>query len=723
MTKQKLLPHASYHDVYTSLREYFRTHPEFGNDVWRADSLARTKTLPLTLRRAHALNAILENSSLVHTPGALLVGAGYAGWRVSAGTFTPECLQAGQNAVVAIGDRTFRTHANHHSLDYETILKYGLAGLEQRAQPDQAADGADLEFLQSVVVALQGLRQHVRRWSEHLTEKAQEKSPFSPLLLAQADQLTRLADEPPQTFRDALQLVFLCHCAMQLDNRYAQAFGRLDQYLYPFYQADLAEDRVTPEEAQNLFDHLFAAITAPDDFTGDVQNITLGGVKPADGSDAVNDLSYMILEACKRVGKPGGNCTARISSHTPRAFVEKCSEVIHTGVGYPAVFNDDLEVAALEALGYPPEHARDYVFVGCIEVQIQGRHAPWADDRLNPLHSLNLALFNGVDSLTGTCVEPFDADPPDFEAFYQRFLHHARTDIQHALDDADASQKICDARPQDYTTPLMSAFTADCITRGRDMNDGGAVYPGDMGYGCMGIGSLADSLMAVKKLVYDRPTFTLEKLRQMCLANFDGFENERQVLLRGVPKFGNAIEEVDTLAARIVRDLAAVFAARRTPQGGRYLMLMAANTSNIWAGNQIGATPDGRFSGQPVSDASSPTFGRDQNGPTAVIRSIARLPYELCPAGNVVNIKLSPLGNSDERWCHALTSLIISAMQMGVSELQFNTTGAETLKKAMAEPEAYENLVVRVSGFSANFVRQGRAVQEDILARTEHQVA
>jgi formate C-acetyltransferase len=434
----------------------------------------------------------------------------------------------------------------------------------------------------------------------------------------------------------------------------------------------------------------------------------LGGVRPEDGGDAVNELSFMILEACKRVGKPGGNCTARIGGATPPAFVMKCAEVIQTGIGYPAVFNDDLEVESLLAMGYPAEHARDYCFVGCIEVQIQGRHAPWADDRVNPLHAVNLALFNGVDSLTGqVCDVPFPDDPGDFEAF----------------DRADSLQRPYDANPKEYTAPLLSAFTADCIVRGRDVNDGGAVYPGDYGFGCMGIASVADSLMAVKHAVYDPAFLTLDGLRDLCRRNFEGRGNERQRLLRGIAKFGNDATEVDAIAARVVEDLASEFGSRRTPAGGHYLMLMAANTGNVWAGAQVGATPDGRRAGTPVSDASSPSFGRDLNGPTAVIRSVGKLPYRFCPAGNVVNLKLSAPGQSDQNWRQALAALIAGAMRVGVSELQFNTTGAEALRDAMEHPETHGGLVVRVSGFSATFVTQPRGVQEDILARTEHDLA
>lgn len=679
----------------------------------------------MTIRRAMALNAVFERCTLAHEPGELLVGAGLSGTRVKQGDYTEDEFAVAGTVLAPIGERNFHSHANHHSQDYPTVLRLGFCGLEQLSQERLAAAQNDTgrDFMQSVIVALQGARAHLRRWSAHLLALSEKEAAYSSLLSAQSEQLARLADQPPQSFRDALQLVYLCHCMMQLDNRGAQAFGRLDQFLYPFYAADRLAERISVEEAQNMLDHLFAKITAPDDFygLGNVQNITLGGVKPEDGSDATNELSYLILEACKRVGKPGGNCTARIGDKTPRAFIEKCAQVIHTGVGYPAVFNDDLQIRCMLDLGYPIEHARDYCFVGCIEIQVQGRHAPWADSRINPLHAVSLALYNGVDTVTKQKSDlSYADDPQDFEAFYQRFLAYSQRHIRAALDIADEQQRQCDDRPAFFTAPLQSALTADCVRRGKDINDGGAVYPGDFGFGCMGISSIADSLMAVKHFVYDRRVFTLAELRAMCAANFVGYEPQRQRLLREAPKFGNNNSAVDGLAERVVRDLAAEFRARRTPGGGWYHMLMAANTSNVWAGEQIGATPDGRLAGTPVSDASSPAFGRDQNGPTAVIQSLGKIPYDLCPAGNVVNMKLSPSGGDERLWNDGLTALIQSAMRMGVSELQFNTTGAAILKKALDAPEEYESLVVRVSGFSANYVKQPRAVQEDIIARTEH---
>ena len=229
-------------------------------------------------------------------------------------------------------------------------------------------------------------------------------------------------------------------------------------------------------------------------------------------------------------------------------------------------------------------------------------------------------------------------------------------------------------------------------------------------------------MMAIRQLVYEQRRFTLDQLRHMLRADFVGYEAERELVLRTVPKFGNDSDEVDQLAVRVVTDLAAEYDRHRTPEGGHYFMLMGANVQNISAGREVGATPDGRRSREPLSDAASPTFGRDLAGPTAAIRSTAKLPYHLCVGGNVVNMKLDPACLEGEAGCARLAALIRASFALGGQELQFNTTGAKTLRAALEEPDEYRNLVVRVSGFSATYVNLDPSVQHDILARTEHQL-
>lgn len=685
--------------------------------LWRATSFRTTAGQPMTIRRALALNAVLEQCDLPHVPGDLLACNAH-GRKFAADPATAAERQDALALLKEIGERDFGSHRDHHAPDYARLLSSGLAGLRtetehalaQHAETDQRA------FLQSVIVALDGVTAFARRWSRRLADLAQADTEFGVLLGAQARLLAELATEPAHTFHGAVQLTVLLHECYRLDDRYAMALGRLDQFLYPYYRADLAAGRITADDAQAILDHLFAKLTSNDE---DVQNIALGGVTPA-GEDATNELSYMILEACRRVGKVGGNCTARIHAKTPPAFIEKCAEVIRTGIGYPAVFNDEVEIRGLVEQGYPLEEARDYCFVGCIECFLPGRMAPWADSRSNPLYCLNLVVWNGVDVVKGEKVGLETGEPATWDEFWQAFLAQLRHYLRNHVNWLNTHKAAFDRRAADFTSPLLSALTRDCIARGRDLNNGGARHPGNHGVAGMGIGVTADSLMAIRKFVYEQKRFSLDDLRRMLAVNFEGFEKERLLLLRGAPKYGNANTEVDQLAHDVTEAFARELFQYRTPQGGHFWGLMGSNVSNIYGGMEVGASADGRLAGQPLSDAASPTFGRDEDGPTAVIRSVASLPYHLCPGGNVVNMKLHPSALRGDAGLKALAHLIRACFDMGGIELQFNTIDREVLKQAMEKPQEYRGLVVRVSGFSAHYTNLQRLVQEDILARTEH---
>lgn len=700
------------------LDDLLRSRPCVPTPCWRAESYLATTGEPMPVRRAKALNAVLERSTLPLVPGELLIGAGFLGCRAPEGTVSAEAVAADRAYLATIPERDFQTHRDHHAPDYATLLRVGFGGLadETRGALARQGDPRKRAFLEAILVALDGAGRYMRRWARRCEEAATETPDLRLLLSAQADRMRRLAEGPAASFHDALQLTWSFHAMMQLDDRHAMALGRLDQFLHPYYAADLAAGRVTPEEALRLLEHFFARITV----TADVQNIALGGLKPEDGGDATNALSLLILEACKRIGRPGGNCTARIHKNTPREFLLKCAEVIRSGIGYPALFNDEIEVPALTELGYPIEDARDYCFAGCIEVFIPGRMAPWADGRFNLLQCVDLALRGGVDGLTGARLGPDTGAPADFEGFYQAWLTQMRFRLAIHVERLNARKGEFDRRAWECAAPLMSALTADCVARGLDLNDGGARHPANHGIGGMGIGVTADSLAAVKRFVYDRREFTLAQLRRMLDANFAGFERERQRLLTDAPKYGNGEEEVDALAARATLDFGRECMKHRTPRGGWYWGLMAANVSNIPAGREVGASPDGRLARQPLSDAASPTFGRDLAGLTGVIRSVARLPYRVCPGGNVINVKLHPSILAGEKGLDALVSLVRAGFELGAVQFQFNTIDRRVLEEARVKPEEYRGLVVRVSGFSSYYVSLDRAVQEDILARTEH---
>jgi len=670
-------------DLTERIAAYIRERPHLPAAHWRAESFRSTEGEPMTIRRAKALNAVLERCELPVWPGELLVGCGK--FHRNGQECDPTDQARDAEYLRSIGGRGFGEHSDHHAPDYPMLLRLGFGGLREKIRESISRQTTPdrITFLRSMEIAVDGASRFMRRYAE-----------VSPC----AEMMEYLSENPPRTFGEAVQLVYSFHTMMQIDDRYAMAFGRLDQYLYPFYVAD-----GRPEEyALRILEHFFAKITADED----VQNIAIGGVRPEDGSDATNELSFLILEACKRIGRPGGNVTARINRNTPPEFVEKCAEVIRTGIGYPAVVNDEVMVPALIDLGIPDEDARDYCFVGCIETSIPGKSAPWADSRFNLLRCVDLALHNG--------------DHPTWDAFYEAYLKQMRTELRAHVEQMDTMKMPTHARPDDFTSPLMSALTADCIERGLDLNDGGARYPANHGVAGMGIGVTADALAAVKRFVYDEPRFSLADLRRMLEVNFEGFEAERRLLLTGAPKYGNDIAEVDEIAVRATRDFGTELLKYRTPQGGYYWGLMAANVQNIAAGRELGASPDGRLACQPVSDAASPTFGRDVSGVTATIRSISKLPYGCCQGGNVVNIKLHPSAVEGEAGLKALAALIRACFRLGGEELQFNTVDSRVLRDAMEHPEDYGDLVVRVSGFSAHFATLDRVVQEDILARTEH---
>ena len=678
--------------------------------VWKARSFEETAGLPMTVRRAHALNAILERCELVDFPGDRLYGSSHG--RFAADGDAAAIAEAGI-MLQSIGDRTFITHADHAAPDYASLVSLGLPGIRLRVRQSQASlgpgDRARDDFLESVVIALDGVAAHLERWAaraDHLGDAAG------------AERLRSLTREAPRTFHDALQLAFMVHMVFRMDNRYAMALGRLDQWLYPFYEQDIRDGRLTRADALGLLENLFAKLAD----RGDIQNVCVGGLTP-DGADATNDLSFLCVEAVQHLALPGGNLTARIHSRTSHAFMRACAECMRGGSGFPAVYNDDIEVPALIEQGYAVEDARDYCFVGCIEAFIPGKQAPWADSRFNLLRCVDLALRQGRDGLSGRTLGPRTPEPTTWQALWSAFCAQIEAGVEAHAAQISAIESEADARADDLTSPLLSALTQDCIARGLDVNAGGARYAANHGIAGMGIGSTADALAGMKRMVYDTREFTVAQMLTMLSRNFEGCERERDRLLTCAPKYGNDDEEVDRIAA----DAAAVFCREvlrhRTPSGGRFWGLMAANIQNVAAGREVGATPDGRRAGEPVSDAASPAFGRDRNGPTAAIRSVAGLDYGLAPGGNVVNMKLNPGSVEGDRGLDAVAALVRTCFRLGGAQLQFNTVSRERLIEAMEHPERYPDLVVRVSGFSAYFTRLDRAVQCDVLARTEHHAA
>ena len=623
------------------------------------------------------------------------------------------------------GQLGFWTNSDHFAPGYERFLQDGICGTMTRIDASlevHREDSDKVEFLTAQKTVLDGFSAFVRRHGEAAREAAaQTDNPDCRAeLTALADDLAHAAWEKPVTLRQALNLVWLCHLAFQFQGKYAMALGRMDQYLYPFYRHDIENGILTAEGAEDLFACTFIKLTESR-WTGgdDTVNICIGGVTPA-GEEGINDLSYVILHAVRDCNVPGPNLSARLHEGMPERFLDECLQVIGTGLGYPALMNDRVNIPALERHGYTPEDARDYCFVGCIENFIPGRQPAWSDGRFNVPQFLEAVFYRGTAALDpnhlGLDTGPLEdlVTMADFLGAFEKQIAFAAAEYVTVFNNENGRYNY-----RHYAQPFMSLFCDDCIGRGIDINCGGAKYPSVHGAVAMGIATIADSLAAVEKVVYNEKRCTLTELRDALAANFEGYETLR-ALLQNAPKYGNNDDFVDKYAVWYVEYLDEAFRPYRTRDGGPFYTAIASNTQNVSAGQVTGATPDGRLSGVPVSDAASPTYGMDKNGPTTAFLSLCKPDYRLVSCGTVVNQKYTPDMLRDPVKRAALTAAIQVYFSRGGQEVQINCISRETLRDAMEHPENYGDMVVRVSGFSAYYVGLPRGVQEDILHRTEH---
>lgn len=624
-------------------------------------------------------------------------------------------------SVSAYPERSFLTSKDHYAPDYETVLRIGIGGLlDKIADSEQRYEGdaETLFFLNSMRIALCALQTKLRLYAERAKELMGADGYDAERLSRIAENCEHIAEKAPETFAQGLQLVWMIHSCFVCEGRYAMALGRMDQYLYSLYRHDIDAGRLTEDAATELLENTFAKICERRFYMGgdDVVNICIGGVD-AEGICAVNGLSYCVLHAVRSVNLPGPNLSARITPDTPDEFLDECLKSIGTGLGYPALMNDTVNMAALRRYGYDEVDVRNYSMVGCIENFITGMQPPWSDGRFDTPRYLEYLLFEGEGydkNRKGIQTLPL-CEITSMDVFMENLEKQLAHGVREYVESFHKRNVIAD--PQKYTSPFLSCFCKDCIERGRDINMGGARYPSVHGAALMGVGTMSDSLAAIEKAVFGDKSATLTELAEALRCNFVGYEYLREQLI-AAPKYGNNDPFVDKYAVWFTRFLADRFDEYRTYDGGGIYIAMAANISNIGAGQKIGATPDGRLAGEPLSDAASPTYGRDTKGATSTLLSVAKPDYTRCACGTVVNQKYSPSMFADGKR-DKLLQLIKVYFAKGGQEIQINATSTDILRDAMEHPERYPSLVVRVSGFSALYVTLDRAVQEDILRRTQ----
>jgi len=579
--------------------------------------------------------------------------------------------------------------------------------------------------------------QAVIRFAERHAELAEQRASESAdpqrraELLRIAAVCRRVPAHPPRDFHEAIQAYWFAHLGtiMELNGWDAMNPGRLDQHLWPFYQAGLRDGTLEREGAKALLECLWikfdehpappkVGVTAEESGTyADFTNVNLGGLT-RDGSDGVNEVSYLLLEVIDELHllQPGSN--VQISHVTDERFLREACRVMRRGYGYPSVFNADLVIAEQVRAGKRLEDAREGGTSGCIETGCFGKEAYLLTGYLNLPKLLELALHDGVDPLTGERVGPATGDPAGFGGFddvYRAF----EAQLAHAVDVKVASNHAIERLfASSMPAPFLSVLIKDCIADGRDYYDGGPRY--DTTYlQCCGIGTVTDSLAAIRRHVFEQPVVSLEQLSAALARDFRGDEPLRLWLTTRTPRFGNDDDEADGLMRRVFDSLLATIDGRPNTRGGHYHLNMLSTTCHVYFGSKLGASADGRRAGRPISDGTSPSHGADRNGPTAVCRSLARMD-QVKTGGTLLNQRFLPHVLAGETGLEKLAQLIRGYFRLGGHHIQFNVVDDAVLRAAQRDPEAYRDLLVRVAGYSDYFVDLGSDLQEEIIARTAH---
>ncbi|MCH4171655.1 MAG: glycyl radical protein [Lactobacillus sp.] len=640
----------------------------------------------------------------------------------------------------------------HIAVNYESVITKGLKWYEARV--NTALENLDLTdinaqkqwyFYQSSLIVINAVKNFAQRYAKLALEQAQATtdSQRRQELLQMAHILNHVPYEPAQTFQEAVQAVWLTHLVLQIEsNGHSVSYGRLDQYLNPFYQRDLQQGKITADQAVELLTNLCLKTLTINkvrpwghtQFSAGsplYQNITIGGQTP-DGKDAVNALSYLILQAISQAHLPQPNLTVRYHKGLSDKFMQACVAVIKQGLGMPAFNNDEVIIPSFIARGVKKADAYNYSAIGCVETAIPGKwgYRCTGMSFINFPRTLLIVMNGGVDPESGERLLP-DYGHFDQMTSYQQLFDAWDKSLREMTRQSVIIENTCDlVLEQGYPDILCSTLTEDCIGRGKTIKEGGAVYDFISGLQ-VGIANLADSLSAIKKLVFTEKRLTPAQLWQALQTNFKGAEGERirQMLLNDAPKFGNDDDAVDQLLvdayAPYIDEIAKYKNTRygRGPIGGLRYAGTSSISANVGQGHSTLATPDGRFARTPLAEGCSPEHAMDVNGPTAVFKSVSKLDTKAITGGVLLNQKMSPQILRTPENCMKLIALLRTFFnRLDGYHVQYNIVSRQTLLDAQAQPEKHRDLIVRVAGYSAFFVGLSKETQDDIIQRTEQEI-
>jgi formate C-acetyltransferase len=618
--------------------------------------------------------------------------------------------------------------------DFQARIDARLSALDFLNDPE-AYDKQ--EELRAMHIAAGALIRFGERYA-HLAAKQAAGEP-DPVRKAELEKIASVCSNvpahAPSDFQEALQYYWFVHLGVTTELNTWDAFcpGKLDQHLLPFY------DAAKRDEAEELL-HCFwikfnnqpappkVGVTAAESGTyTDFAQINVGGVRP-DGSDGVNEVSYLLLDVIEDMRLLQPSSSVQVSKKNPDRFVRRAAKIIRTGFGQPSIFNSDLIVDELVRMGKNLTDARCGGSSGCVEVGAFGKEAYILTGYFNLPKVLELTLHNGTDPRTGRKLGLETGDPRAFTSFDELFAAFERQ-MLHFVDIKVRGNQVIERLYAKYMpAPFLSLLTDDCIARGKDYHAGGARYNTTYIQG-VGIGTMADELAALKKHVFEDKTLSkvpgdvrsgMDTLLEILSADFAGHERERQLFLNRTPKFGNDDDYVDDLMRRTFEAYLNAVDGRKNNRGGEYHVNMLPTTCHVYFGAVTGATPDGRKAWTPLSEGVSPVQGADRNGPTAVVRSVAKMDH-VRTGGTLLNQKFTPQVLANDEGLDKLVQLVRSYFKLDGHHIQFNVVDVETLKAAQANPEQYRSLIVRVAGYSDYFCDLSKTLQDEIIARTTNE--
>ncbi|ELY2669217.1 formate C-acetyltransferase/glycerol dehydratase family glycyl radical enzyme [Cronobacter sakazakii] len=644
----------------------------------------------------------------------------------------------------------------HLAVNFPLLLEKGLDGLRAKVAERRArlllTDQGDLhkeQFLKAIDITFSALSEHILRYAALASKMAQEESRPARRdeLLAIAANCEHIAHKPPASFWQALQLCYFVQLVLQIEsNGHSVSFGRLDQYLYPWYRRDVElEQTLERERAIELLQSCWLKLLEVNKIRSGshskasagsplYQNVTIGGQRLLNGEpvDAVNPLSWAVLESCGRLRSTQPNLSVRYHAGMSNEFLDACVQVIRCGFGMPAFNNDEIVIDEFIKLGVSREDAYDYAAIGCIETAIGGKwgYRCTGMSFINFARVMLAALEGGRDATTGKVFLPqekalsagnFSHFSEVMDAWDNQIRYYTRKSIEIEC----VVDTVLEENAHDI---LCSALVDDCIERGKSIKQGGAKYDWVSGLQ-VGIANLGNSLAAVRRMVFEQGVVTQPQLAQALNNDFKGLTGEqlRQRLINSAPKYGNDDDDVDLLLARAyqtyIDELKHYHNTRfgRGPIGGTYYAGTSSISANVPFGAATMATPDGRKARTPLAEGASPASGTDRLGPTAVINSVGKLPVAKILGGVLLNQKLNPSTLDNLRDRQKLMQMLRTFFEVHKGwHVQYNIVSRETLLDAKAHPDKYRDLVVRVAGYSAFFTALSPDAQDDIIARTEH---